>query len=131
MSAVFYLDSSALVKLAVQEAESDALRGHLGRSQVVASVLVRTELMRAVMGSGKEANVKARAALKKTGLVAISEKVLDAAGELPPVVLRSLDAIHLATALQLGDDVKEVVTYDRRMVAAAEALGMRVVSPGQ
>jgi predicted nucleic acid-binding protein len=62
-------------------------------------------------------------------LVAIDDRILDAAGILEPRVVRTLDAIHLATALALGDDLAEILTYDRRMAQGARLLGLPVSSP--
>jgi len=62
-------------------------------------------------------------------LIRVTDRLLDAAGTLLPAGLRSLDAIQLATALQLGDDIRQIVTYDERMVSAAADLGMRTATP--
>ncbi|MEA2533578.1 MAG: uncharacterized protein QOJ93_1389 [Actinomycetota bacterium] len=67
--------------------------------------------------------------LKTIELARVSDRVLDTAGGLPPAELRSLDAIHLATAAQLRASIARIVTYDERMVAAAEAAGFSVASP--
>jgi predicted nucleic acid-binding protein len=69
-------------------------------------------------------------ALEAIELIAISDDVLDAAGRLPPGTLRSLDAIHLATAVLLGSDLGSLLTYDRRMRETATAMGMTAASPG-
>jgi uncharacterized protein len=61
--------------------------------------------------------------------LAITPGILDLARTLPPAVLRSLDAIHLATAMLAGDELDHVITYDRRMAAAAEAAGLGSRSP--
>jgi predicted nucleic acid-binding protein len=125
-----YLDASALVKLVVDESESSALRRFLQRrSPLVSSALSRTEVVRAVAAEGPEALARARAVILRIDLVRVNDRVLDAAGSLPPVELRSLDAIHIATAQQLGSDLGQLVTYDARMAAAAERLGMRTVAP--
>lgn len=127
--ALLYLDASALVKLAVRETESNALRSFLGRKrQLVASALVRTEVGRALLPFGADACKRAREVLDRIELVRINDRVLGVAGELEPQDLRSLDAIHLATARILGR-VKVVVTYDDRMAKAARKLGFRVASP--
>jgi predicted nucleic acid-binding protein len=62
-------------------------------------------------------------------LVGVDDRILDTAGILEPKVARTLDAIHLATALTLGDDLAEILTYDRRMVQGARLLGLPVSSP--
>ena len=72
---------------------------------------------------------RGRDVLGTIDLVRLNDTVLEAAGVLLPVTLRSLDAIHLATAQQLGSDLGRLVTYDERMASAARALGLRVISP--
>ncbi len=98
-----YLDSSAIVKLVVREPESAALRRYLRRRRpLISSALAQTEVARAL---------------------------LTAAGSMLPANIRSLDAIHLATAQQLGADLARIVTYDDRMVRAAQTLGLAVAAP--
>jgi predicted nucleic acid-binding protein len=70
-----------------------------------------------------------RDGLRSVDLVAIDDRILDAAGVLEPRIRRTLDAIHVATALSIGDDLAEIVTYDDRMAEAARLLGLRTVSP--
>ncbi|WP_312676298.1 type II toxin-antitoxin system VapC family toxin [Microbacterium sp.] len=126
-----YADTSALVKLAVAEAESAALVEWIAREQVTfaSSDLARTELIRAVRRSAPAALAQAREVLARVLLVHASARIFDEGGRLDPLGVRSLDAVHLATALALGDDLESVVTYDERMAAAATALGLRVVAP--
>jgi uncharacterized protein len=124
-----YLDSSALVRLAINEPESGALRRYLRRRRpLVSSALARTEVIRALLLEGDEGIARGRAVLGRIELVRINDRVLNAAGGLPPD-LRSLDAIHLATASQLGADLNQIVTYDDRMADAAERLGLKTASP--
>ena len=125
-----YLDSSALVKLAVREPESAALRRYLRRRRpLVTSALARTEVIRALLPLGGEAVRRGHDVLARVDQVRINDRVLDAAGAMPPVELGSLDAIHLATAQQLGADLARVVTYDARMTAAAKQLRLTVARP--
>jgi uncharacterized protein len=125
-----YLDSSALVKLAVREPESAALRRYLRRRRpLITSALARTEVTRALLPLGREAVRRGHDVLARVDQVRITDRVLDAAGTMLPVELRSLDAIHLATAQQLGADLARVVTYDERMTAAAKQLGVTVARP--
>jgi uncharacterized protein len=125
-----YLDSSAIVKLAVQEPESAALRRYLRRRRpLVSSALARTEVLRAVLPGGDAALARGREVLARLDLVRVSDRVLDAAGALPPVELRSLDAIHLATAQLLGSDLGPFVTYDDRLAQGARRLGFRLTAP--
>jgi len=125
-----YLDSSAIVKLAIREPESVALRRYLRtRRPLVSSALARTEVLRALLPAGEEAVSRGRDVLQRLDLVRVNDRILSAAGLLLPSELRSLDAIHLATAQQLGSDLKVLVTYDARMAAAARQLGYRIVQP--
>lgn len=130
MTSATYLDSSAIVKLAVREPESDALRRHLRRRRpLVSSALARTEVMRALLPGGDLALAAGRRVLRRLDLVRVNDRVLDLAGVMFPATLRSLDAIHLATVERLGDDLGEVVTYDERMAVCARERGYRVASP--
>jgi predicted nucleic acid-binding protein len=125
-----YLDSSAIVKLAVREPESLALRRYLRRKRpLVSSALARTEVLRALLPAGDEAVARGRDVLQRLDLVRVNDRILNAAGVLWPPELRSLDAIHLATAHELGNELSAVVTYDDRMVTAAKQLGYRTVHP--
>lgn len=125
-----YLDSSAIVKLAIEERESGPLRRHLRRrGPLTSSALARTEVLRALLDEGDPGLTRGREVLGRLNLVRLNDRVLNAAGAMLPSELRSLDAIHLATALQLGDDVRQLVTYDERMAEAARVLGLRTASP--
>lgn len=130
MSAL-YLDSSAFVKLAVEEPETAALQAFLADGAVrrVSSALLRTEALRAVRHLGADALATVREGLRRIDLVVIDDRILDAAGTLEPRVLRTLDAIHLATAMAVGDDLDTIVTYDDRMVEAASFLGLSTATP--
>lgn len=125
-----YLDASAIVKLAVREAESNELRRYLRRRRpLVSSALARTEVLRALLPSGEAAVRIGRDALSRLDLIRVNDRILGAAGILLPADVRSLDAIHLATAQQLSSDLGPFVTYDERMAAAASGLGFTVSSP--
>ncbi len=125
-----YLDSSAIVKLAAKEPESAALRRYLSRRRpLVSSALARTEVLRALLPAGSDAVARGREVLARLDLLRINDRVLESAGIMHPPVLRSLDAIHLATAAQLGTDLGPIVTYDEQMAAAARQLGHRVAIP--
>ena len=128
----FYVDTSALVKLVVAEDESEALRHWLADDDrvLVACDLVRTELMRAVRRAVPDRAVLARQVLEAITLIAPSPDVFEQAGRLDPVEMRSLDAIHLATALDLADDLEGLVTYDERLAAGATTNGVAVYAPG-
>lgn len=127
-----YLDTSALVKLVVVEAESSALRRWLrGAERVpVSSDLARAELLRAVRRVAPDRAARARLVLESVALIELSSHVCAAAGLLAPELLRTLDALHLAAALELGDDLEAMVTYDERLADAAAANGVPVVAPG-
>ena len=131
MTAALYLDSSAFVKLVVEEKESAAARTFLAErpARRVSSALLRTESLRAVRHLGPDALATVREALRRVDLIGIDDRILDAAGTLEPGVLRTLDAIHLATALAVGDDLDAIVTYDDRMVEAARLIGLSTVTP--
>jgi predicted nucleic acid-binding protein len=125
-----YVDSSAIVKLAVAEPESRALRRHLrGRQPLVTSALARTEVARALLPLGEDAVARGEQVLARLQVLRLNDRVLKAAGRLQPTELRSLDAIHLASAMQLEPSLRGMVTYDSRMADAARAIGWQVKSP--
>jgi uncharacterized protein len=125
-----YIDSSAGAKLLVEEPESVALARHLddldSSSDPVSSALLETELRRlAIRLDVSQAAVSD--VLARVALVEPNRSLFYEAGLLPGATLRSLDAVHLATALRLEDPV--LVAYDQRLLVAAQDLGMSVVSP--
>ncbi len=125
-----YLDSSAIVKLVMVEPESAALRRYLSRRRpLVSSALATAEVARALLPLGEQAVRRGREVLRRLQLIRISDRLLAAAGQLLPPELRTLDAIHLATALELGPDLARVVTYDERLRAAAVSAGCAVAAP--
>jgi predicted nucleic acid-binding protein len=129
-----YLDSSALLKLVVLEHESEALEEALKRSpDWVSTAMAAVECRRALIRVRAPAGVarRADAVLNRTTLVKVDEPVLRLASRIGPHVLRTLDAIHLATAMSLGDDPEAFVTYDDRLAAAARLLKLRVLQPGR
>ena len=125
-----YIDTSAFMKLITPEAETAALQRYLAsRPLRVSSALLRTEALRAAMRVSQDHVGAVRRQLRNVALMSIDREVLERAGGLRPADLRSLDAIHLAAALSLGDELDDVVTYDSRMFAAATAQGLNAVSP--
>lgn len=127
-----YLDTSAMVKLIVAEEESQSLKSFLSDhadTSLFSAALARTELMRAVAVNGAPAITAARRLLGSVDLVVLTRQLLDDAGLLQPLSLRSLDAIHLVAAQRAGDTLRAVVTYDSRMLSAAADLGIPTVSP--
>lgn len=128
--AAVYLDTSALVKLIVEEDESRALLRHLGsRPHRASCALARVELVGAVRPSGEPALRRAAQLLERLTLIRLDDELLADAAALTSQTVRSLDAIHLAAARSLGESLSEIVTYDRRMTDAAGALGIRVAAP--
>ncbi len=125
-----YLDSSAIVKLVAREPGTPELVEEVrADSEIVSSALAWTEVIRAVRRSGGRA-VRAEAVLERIALVPIDDGVIRRASRLSPVGLRTLDAIHLATALSLEGDIAALVTYDVRLAEAATTAGLEVRSPG-
>lgn len=126
-----YLDTSALVKLVVAEPESAALRRWLREDNrdPVACDLVRTELLRAVRRAAPRRVLRARAVLDSITITTVPTSLFEQAGRLDPTGLRSLDVIHLAAALDLGDDLDSLVSYDDRLAEAARANGITVTAP--
>ncbi len=125
-------DSSALVKLVVKEAETAALQAWLadrGTELWSASELCRVEVVRAVARVSQAAVPAARALLSGLDLAPVTTELLELAGGISPTVLRTLDAIHLATALLLGAEVEAFVVYDDRLADAAAAAGLPVARP--
>lgn len=125
-------DSSALTKLVVREQETAPLRAWLAACEEVAwsaSSLTRVEVVRAVARAQAAAVPTARRLLAGMDLVPLGPDVLEAAADLGPPSLRSLDALHLATALSLGSALHAFVVYDERLAQAATDVGLPVVSP--
>ncbi|KAE8762492.1 type II toxin-antitoxin system VapC family toxin [Georgenia thermotolerans] len=127
-----YLDTSALVKLVVAEEESAALFAWSSdqESGLVSSDLARTELVRVVRRAAPDLMGRARAVLDTLVLLTLPTSTFEEAGRLGPPGLHSLDVLHLAAALRLGDDLEALVTYDDRLAGAAGALAIPVLSPG-
>lgn len=120
-------------KLFLEEPESFALRRFLGaRPRVTSSALVRVEVLRALRRAGAEQGVldEARSFLLGIHLRAPSDDILDQASSLGSAALRSLDAVHLATALDFRPSPGAFLCYDERLAAAARLHGLRVVAPG-
>lgn len=130
---IVYLDSSALVKLVVREAESDALGAFLAaHPAAVTSALAVTEVRRAIgrLSPRRGLSDRARLVLDGVALLAVDHDVLEKAARLSPVELRTLDAIHIASAISLRADLLAFVTYDDRQRTAARKAGLPLVQPG-
>lgn len=127
-----YLDSSALIKLVIEEGESAALRQWLeARSGATwfTSALAEVEVLRAVCRTRPSTVDAAYAVLDLVVQIEMDESLRRVAAKLPPVGLRSLDAIHLATALLLRDEVEAFLVYDRKLSAACTRAGLTVAAP--
>lgn len=125
----WYVDTSAALKLIVDEAESTALAGALEDEspELVSCLLLETELRRAVAREPALTQAAVTELLEGVDLFELPSTLFVEAGLLPGAELRSLDALHLAAAIRL--EVDGVLTYDRRMTDAAESLGMSVFAP--
>jgi len=118
------------VKLVIEEPESSCLRDLLGRdSHQLASAIVEVEVVRAVRRVAPELVPDARRVVAQLDVVEAGEVVRARAALLDPLTLRSLDAIHLATALEASEELDGLVTYDSRLAAAAETFGLAVLAP--
>ncbi|WP_300603109.1 type II toxin-antitoxin system VapC family toxin [Trebonia sp.] len=129
---MIYLDSSALVKLALSEPESPALASWLAEradQALVSSALHRTEVLRAIWRAEPGALPRGQRIIRRVGRVALSYDVLDNAATLPPGTLGSSGAIHLASALAIRRDLVSFVAYDKHLLDAAREAGLPVASP--
>ncbi|MCS7476530.1 type II toxin-antitoxin system VapC family toxin [Umezawaea endophytica] len=130
---MIYLDSCALVKLVQAEEHSGALATHVGLSSemLFSSELAQVEIGRTLTrhGAGKAAHDKAAALLEKITKLPINVTIPRAA-TLPGKHLRSLDALHLASAQMLTPTLTQFITYDKRLAQAAHDAGLPVVTPG-
>jgi uncharacterized protein len=129
---VLYLDSSALVKLAVTEVESASLRNWLAERPnlvLVSSSLIRAEVPRVVWRADPSALPESYQVIRRTTEIEVTDSVLSKAASVRPAILRALDAIHLASALTLRSDLTAFVAYDKRLLAAARDAGLPVASP--
>jgi predicted nucleic acid-binding protein len=135
--AIFYVDASALVKLLRSEAETDALRAYLDGADLVSSELILTEIPRAVRRAAAHDPAlpldllleRAGSLVDAVALRPLDRALLAGAGALAEPALRALDAIHVASAVDLAP-VEAFVTYDERQAAAARLAGLRTMAPG-
>ncbi|HEX3715619.1 MAG TPA: PIN domain-containing protein [Trebonia sp.] len=129
---MIYLDSSALVKLAVTEPESAALASYLAAradQALVSSPLHRAEVLRAIWRAEPGALPRAQRIIRRIALVSLSHDLLDNAGTVPPGALPTTAAVHLASALTIKRDLTAFVCYDRALIEAAAAAGLPVATP--
>jgi len=129
---ILYLDSSAIVKLVASEQESVALHELLrSGGPAVAGALAKVEVHRAVIRLGPSPDLQRRVTdvLSRIALIRVDDAILQRAAQLEPASLRSLDAIHLATAMSVRQHLEAFVVYDRKLAEAAVQLGVAVAAP--
>ncbi|CAN5373987.1 type II toxin-antitoxin system VapC family toxin [soil metagenome] len=131
---MIYLDSSAVMKLVRSENETEALRRWLGAHRaesLVTSELGRVEVLRAARRVGEQALTQAHAVINSFDLIPLDRAVQDSACGMGAAALRTLDSLHLASALLIKSDVTGFVSYDMRLAEAAAETGLSVVAHGQ
>ena len=130
---LYYADTSAVLKLLVEETHSKAFAafydGHAD-AEWVSSALLRIEVTRAVARAAPALLPEARDLLTAFSYIAIDDEIVDAAMSEPDRGLRSLDAIHLATARLLAPELDALVSYHDRLIKAANDAGLATASPG-
>jgi len=130
---LIYCDSSALLKLVFLEPETTELRRWLFErpgEPLVSSELARVEVLRGCRRLDAGTLPQARALLADIELIPLAGRVIDDAGDIAEPLLRSLDALHLASALSIAPDLTAFIAYDRRLAAAATAAGLLTFQPG-
>lgn len=129
MTRTSYVDASALVKLVIDEPETrEMVRWYVESDRVVTSVIGVIETRRAAARRPHDSSHLAHV-LDRLEVLAVAADIAERAGSIMPVTLRTLDAIHLATALTAEPGIDAFVTYDDRLAAAARDLGLPVVTP--
>jgi predicted nucleic acid-binding protein len=126
----WYLDSSAVLKLLINEKESVALAGFID-FQVTSSALTRVEVIRTLHKIAPEKVEEAKVILKGFDVIPINTAVLNIAESFDSsITLRSLDALHVATVIFLEKTVNGLISYDKAMIVNAKQLGIATISPG-
>jgi uncharacterized protein len=127
----YYLDTSAFLKLVTTEPETSALHSWVQQEDptLFSSDLLRTEALRAARRYSVEAHRLARRRLEALTFLSLTTDICERAADLDPAILRSLDALHLASALSVAEELEGIVTYDERLRAAADLHGVAVVAP--
>lgn len=127
-----YIDTSALVKLVAKEEESDSLQAWMQQSELlmITSDLARGDLLRAVRRTEITMMGRAFDVLNTLDFLTISETTFGIAASLNPVELRTLDALHLSSAIELGESLQAFVAYDKRLLEAVNSVGLRTIVPG-
>lgn len=131
---MIYIDSSALLKVVIAEPETGALHDWLadcGPTPLATSTLAAVEVIRACRRRAPDAVNDAEGLLASVDMIPITAEVIDGAKKVGQPAFRSLDAIHLASALTLGEDLSSFVVYDLRLGVEAERLGLATVAPGR
>jgi uncharacterized protein len=129
---MIYLDSAAVIKLVHAEPESAALRGWLderAETQWISSVLTEIESFRALARYAPEAASRLSAVLNQIDLIDLDQRIRMLAQTVTPATVRSLDAIHLGTALRFRHSLTSFLTYDKRLLDAAQAASLPINSP--
>lgn len=130
---MIYLDSSAVLKLLFEESESNVLAAWLGERPSIATVsseLTKLEVIRAARRLDPDIVPVSRALVAQLDFLPLRRDVIDEAVEVGEPTLRSLDAIHLASALSIRTELTTFLAYDHRLVAAAHSAGLHVSQPG-
>lgn len=127
----FVVDSSAIVKLIVDESKSQSFSTWLKncKHDLFVSEIAHTEVARAIVRVDASLHGQLKTVLERFGTIRVSSQILTIAGVLTPTNLRTLDAIHFASCLILGDDLKGFVTYDSAQADAASHNGITVFAP--
>lgn len=127
----WYVDTSAFAKLVVIEPESEAMRAWwtAHHDDCVSSDLLRTEAMRVAALVSPAAVASMQTAIRTISIFSLDSALFTAAGTIGPATLRSLDALHLCSALLFGDELTGIVAYDQRLLAAASLHGISTISP--
>jgi predicted nucleic acid-binding protein len=140
MAGALYLDASALTKLVLEEPQTESLAKEVERwDEWLSSDLVRAEVPRAVVRAAtasalgkseiEDVRRKANALVRRVSTFDVDQSALNTAATLEPVTIRTLDAIHLATILQLREEIDAVATYDTHMTAALRDARVKVIAP--
>lgn len=128
-----YFDTSALVKLVVCEEETESLHAWIQQSALlmITSDLARVELLRSVRRTDITMMSRAHDVLNAFDFLTISETTFGIAASLDPIKLGTLDALHLSSAIELGESLQAFVAYDKRLLEAAASVGLPTTTPGQ
>jgi hypothetical protein len=129
MTSLAYVDASALTKLILDESGSSAMRRWYVESENVTTSLISLVETRRAVRRHRHDPAHLESVLRSVVSLAVSPAVIAEASSIEPPTLRTLDAIHIASARQLGAEIDAFVTYDDRLAAAARAIGLPVVRP--